>query len=216
MNLEIFNPNHLAQLRQGIDATAPTISWSPLKSFRRIVCSFATTEDATTVRQALDGESIMGDRARVFFGEHTPLQPIDQHLQAPESKKLFFISPPPSPPHGWELKNESPPNATIVAEDLALALAKLNCNTKPYDRNGDGKLKDNRQEGEASSPGGFRRPRSASSVLLFEPEEHDDSGMPAISVDDYTDSGDEESPVSLVAPASFHTSRPPVELINDV
>jgi hypothetical protein len=143
------------------------------------------------------------------------LEPIDQHLHAPESKKLFFISPPPSPPHGWELKNEAPPNATIVAEDLAFALAKLNCNTKPYDGN-DGKLKENRQEGEASSPGGIRRARSASSVLLFEPEEQDGASMPAISVDDYSDSGDEASPVSPVAPASFHTSRPPVELIGDI
>lgn len=156
----------------------------------------------------------MGDRARVYFGEHTPIQPIDQHLQAPESKKLFFISPPPSPPHGWELKNEAPPNATIVAEDLAHALAKLNCNTRAYDEGG--KLKENRQDGEASSPGSFRRPRSASSVLLFEPEEQDGKSMPAISVDDYTDSGDERSPVSPVAPAGFHTGRPPVELINDV
>lgn len=167
------------------------------------------------MRQALDGEAIMGDRARVFFGEHTPLQPIDQHLQAPESKKLFFISPPPSPPHGWEVKNESPPNATIVAEDLAHALAKLNCNTKPYhDSNDDGRLKENRQD-EAISPSGIRRPRSSSSVLLFEPEEQEDgTQMPAISVDDYTDSGDERSPVSPVQ-TSFHTSRPPVELIQD-
>lgn len=148
----------------------------------------------------------MGDRTRVYFGEHTSLEPTDQHLQAPESKKLFFISPPPSPPHGWELKNEAPPNATIVAEDLAHALAKLNCNTRAYDGNDD----------KDASPGGFRRPRSASSVLLFEPEEQEDgTSMPAISVDDYTDSGDERSPVSPMGPTAFHTTRPPVELIHD-
>ncbi|KAH8153928.1 uncharacterized protein LAJ45_01695 [Morchella importuna] len=191
VNPETFNPVHLQQLREIIDASAPVVYWSPLKSFRRIVCSFSSTEDAITVRQALDGETIMGDRTRVYFGEHTPIQPVDQHLQAPESKKLFFISPPPSPPHGWESKNEEPPNATIVAEDLAHALAKLNCNTKP-------------------------RPRSASSVVLFEPEEQDGKSMPAISVDDYTDSGDERSPVEISAAASvFHTQRPPVELIQD-
>ncbi|KAI5852662.1 Calcipressin-domain-containing protein [Morchella snyderi] len=206
-NPETFNPMHLQQLREIIDSSAPVVSWSPLKSFRRIVCSFSSTEDAITVRQALDGEAIMGDRTRVYFGEHTPIQPVDQHLQAPESKKLFFISPPPSPPHGWETKNEEPPNATIVAEDLAHALAKLNCNTKPYQRDSDE---------TGTSPGGLRRPRSASSVVLFEPEEQrDGTSMPAISVDDYTDSGDERSPVEINSSSVFHTQRPPVELIQD-
>jgi len=60
------------------------------------------------------------------------------------------------------------------------------------------------------------RPRSASSVVLFEPEEAENGEkMPAISVDDYTDSGDEASPVSPVAPVPLHTARPPVELIQD-
>lgn len=166
------------------------------------------------MRQALDGQSIMGDSARIYFGEHTPVEPVDQHLHAPESKKLFFISPPPSPPHGWEVKNESPPNATIVAEDLAHALAKLNCNTRPYQ---DTEVKEAGLGGDATSPGGFRRPRSASSVVLFEPEQQEDgTSMPGISVDDYTDSGEEMSPVSPVESTSFHTSRPPIELINDL
>lgn len=158
----------------------------------------------------------MGDHARVYFGEHTPVEPVDQHLHAPESKKLFFISPPPSPPHGWEVKNESPPNATIVAEDLAHALAKLNCNTRPYQDTDEARLKEGGLGGDATSPGGFRRPRSASSVVLFEPEQQEDgTSMPGISVDDYTDSGEELSPISPIEPTSFHTSRPPVELIND-
>jgi len=135
------------------------------------------------------------------------LQPVDQHLQAPEAKKLFFISPPPSPPHGWEIKNEEPPNAVIVAEDLAHALAKLNWEPR--------KANDEFEKTEASSIG---RPRSASSVLLFEPEDDSKEDMPAISVDDYTDSGDERSPIEpvMVIPekASVHTARPPVELMH--
>lgn len=147
----------------------------------------------------------MGDRVRVYFGEHTPLQPVDQHLAAPESKKLFFISPPPSPPHGWESKNEDPPNATVVAEDLAHALAKLSY--KPV-------ADTSENTGDAEVP---RRPRSASSVVLFEPEQ-DQKEMPAISVDDYTDSGDEGSPVDprpSGLPSAVHTARPPVELMNE-
>ena len=179
------------------------------------MCSFATTEDAISVRQVLDGEAIMGDRARVYFGEHTPVQPVDQHLQAPESKKLFFISPPPSPPHGWELRNEEPPNAVVVAEDLAQALARLD-----WVKAGKSNSKDSGADGASGAEMGgassICRPRSASSVVLFEPEEAENGEkMPAISVDDYTDSGDEASPVSPVAPVPLHTARPPVELIQD-
>jgi hypothetical protein len=169
------------------------------------VCSFATTEDAISARQALDGENIMGDRVRVYFGEHTPLQPVDQHLQAPEAKKLFFISPPPSPPHGWESRNEEPPNQVVVAEDLAHALARLSWEPK--------------EDGGASGvEERLGRPRSASSVLLFEPEVDDKTDMPAISVDDYTDSDVERSPISPVLPlpsGMVHTARPPVELMHD-
>jgi len=157
----------------------------------------------------------MGERVRVYFGEHTPLQPVDQHLQAPESKKMFFISPPPSPPQGWEMRNEDPPNAVVVAEDLASALAKLSWEPKKggggsgEERDGSGKV-----GGEKTTMG---RPRSASSVVLFEPEDDKSAEMPAISVDDYTDSGDEHSPVEPKLPpgAVLHTARPPVELIHD-
>ncbi|RPB05546.1 Calcipressin-domain-containing protein, partial [Choiromyces venosus 120613-1] len=211
INPSIFDPTHLQQLRSVIESSAALVSWSPLKSFRRIVCSFASTEDAISVRQVLDGEAIMGDRARVYFGEHTPIQPVDQHLQAPESKKLFFISPPPSPPHGWEMRNEEPPNAVVVAEDLAHALSRLAW-VKTAKEGGEKK-----EEGEAGGASPIRRPRSASSVLLFEPEEagEGEKKMPVISVDDYTDSGDEASPVSPAAPVSLPTARPPVELIQD-
>lgn len=215
-NPAIFAAPHITQLRTIIEERAPLASWSPLKSFRRIVCSFATTEAATAVRASLDGEAVLGDRVRVYFGEHTPLTQADQHLQAPESKKLFFISPPPSPPHGWESKNEDPPNAVVHAEDLAHALARLTWDPK---HNYEVPEDDSKAAVEKQHIG---RARSASSVLLFEPEAEDKEDMPAISVDDYTDSGDERSPVEANGrfdytpeKATIHTQRPPVELMQD-
>lgn len=176
------------------------------------------------VRKAIDGETIMGDRVRVYFGEHTPVQPVDQHLAAPEFKKLFFISPPPSPPHGWEVRNEGPPNAVVVAEDLAQALAKLSWD--PKQPVGDCVMAVDGEGAEAESetrcaPAAVRgRPRSASSVVLFEPEDASKKDMPAISVDDYTDSGDDRSPITpnskkLIELASIHTPRPPTELVHE-
>lgn len=216
-NPEIFHPAPLQNIRNAIANHANILTWSPLRSFRRIVVTFATAVEATAVRAALDGSIIMGDRTRVYFGEHTPVNPVDQHLQAPEAKKLFFISPPPSPPAGWEMRDEEPPNAQVLAEDLAKALAGLRAEKKA---NQDLELGDEpKKEGEegAQKPTALGRTRSGS-VLLFEPVQKDGDNMPSISVDDFSDDGSmggsvPASPISPVHAAGFHTQRPPVELM---
>lgn len=216
-NPDIFHPAPLQNIRNAIASHANILTWSPLRSFRRIVVTFATAVEATAVRAALDGSIIMGDRTRVYFGEHTPVNPVDQHLQAPEAKKLFFISPPPSPPAGWEMRDEEPPNAQVLAEDLAKALAGLRAEKKA---NQDLELGDElKREGEegAQKPTALGRTRSGS-VLLFEPVQKDGDNMPSISVDDFSDEGSmggsvPASPISPVHAAGFHTQRPPVELM---
>lgn len=160
----------------------------------------------------------MGDRVRVYFGETTPIEPGDHHLHLPDAKKLFFISPPPSPPHGWEVKDEEPPNARVLAEDLAHALSKLRAkNRGPGDI--EAKSTDVRMtDGEEVKPIGRTR---SGSVMLFEPEKEDETDMPSISVDDFSDgeaSGSvPHTPISPTAPpkaAVLPTPRPPVELMD--
>jgi hypothetical protein len=132
-DLLLFQPASLASIRSQITAVAPLNSFSPLPSLRRIVCSFLSKEDAIRVRQLLEGEAFLDRknvRARIYFGERTPIEGTEEArrkklLEAPHSQKLFFISPPPSPPHGWTMKNEDPPNKEVHASDLAEALAKL-------------------------------------------------------------------------------------------
>lgn len=65
---------------------------------------------------------------KIYFGSPTPIlgaDSEDQHLQPPAMGKLLFISPPPSPPCGWEIREEDPPNKETHAEDLQRALAGL-------------------------------------------------------------------------------------------
>lgn len=157
----------------------------------------------------------MGDRVRIYFGEATPIEPVDQHLHAPKSQKLFFISPPPSPPHGWEMRNEGPPNKAVHADDLASALAKLHSKSAPVhdpsspispiqERHGDG------VEREGT--------RSRSSTVVYHPEDHGDSPhLPAVMVEDTTQGQDEDLELgSAVEPKIMaHTARPPVELMGD-
>lgn len=178
-----------------------------MKSFRRILVVFYDVDAAKLIKQTLDGEIIFGCRVRVYFGAHTEFTPTDQHLQAPKSDKLFFISPPPSPPHGWETRNEEPPNKEVHAQDLAHALAKLHAHkdvpaSPDYleeDRNGDS---------------GSGRKRSGS-VIVYHPDHNGDSPhLPAISVEDTTNSSPDISPIEAEPGAPFvHTMRPPVELM---
>lgn len=206
---DIFHAENLQTIRDLISHTAPIHSWSPLKSFRRILVSFFDESAAIAVRQVWDGEAILGERCRVYFGQPTPItaqHPV--HLALPDAGKLFFISPPPSPPHGWEVRMEDAPNKMVHAEDLAEALAKLR----------------HHNEGQANSPvspaeSGGRKQRSRSSTLIFQPRT-DESGanpsLPCVTVDDMTDEPGEISPAGAGSPGKpimAHTARPPVELM---
>ncbi|KAI9832334.1 MAG: hypothetical protein M1826_002020 [Phylliscum demangeonii] len=214
---EIFRPDNLQTVRDLIHETATIHSWSPLRCFRRIVVSFYDVDDAIRMRQVLDGEAIMGERMRVYFGGPTPIMPVDQHLKAPASQKMFFISPPPSPPHGWEMRDEAPPNTQVHAEDLVQALSRLHA------RSNHGPLSGLHERDGSSRPEAAPEPgrRRASSVMIYHPADHGDSpALPAIAVEDLTAAWDEiASPAELggapTAEKILHTSRPPVELMED-
>jgi hypothetical protein len=202
--VDVFRPDNLQAIRDLVSKTAVIHSWAPLKSFRRIIVSFFNEEAAINVRRVWDGEAIMGERIRVYFGQPTPVQARDEHLALPDAGKLFFISPPPSPPHGWEMKLEDAPNKMVHAEDLAEALAKLH----------------HQQSGVETpiSPGDVAggRTRSRSSTLIYQPADHGvHTDLPAIAVEDMTDSPLEYSPIlDGQRPIMAHTSRPPLELMN--
>lgn len=219
LSLDIFRPDNLQTIRELVAKIAPIHSWSPLKSFRRIIVSFYDEQSAINVRQIFDGESIMGEQCRVYFGQPTPIEAQDVHLALPDAGKLFFISPPPSPPHGWEMKLEDAPNKMVHAEDLADALAKLRHNAGPptaADYAGPSPISpaDSKAEGGLAS-----RTRSRSSTLIFQPQP-DVGGtspdLPCVTVDDMTDEPLEMSPLPMeTRPIMAHTSRPPVELMHD-
>jgi hypothetical protein len=199
---EIFRPDNLQAIRELINASAPIHVWAPLKSFRRIIVSFMDEDSAVRIRKILDGEEIMGVAVKVYFGQPTPIEPRDEHLHLPDAGKLFFISPPPSPPHGWEVKLEGAPNKQVHADDLAEALAKLNNRAQANIQ----------AQATSVQRKGTRHARSGSTTI-YNPEEHGLSpDLPAIEVEDM--SGDSDiSPIEQQRSTFTHTSRPPVELM---
>lgn len=207
-SLEIFQAANLDSIQRAINEHAAIHTFSPLKSFRRVIVSFYSVEDAINIRKVLDGESVLGNRVRVFFGQETKINAEDQHLHLPKSDKLFFISPPPSPPMGWEMRDEEPPNKEVHAEDLATALSKLHARPGPDDA-----MTDYAPESQRAN---LSRPRSGTGTLLFDPQDHGHSpDLPAISVEDTTDSPGDMSPMDGVEKKFQHTSRPPVELMEN-
>lgn len=224
-DLFLFQPSSLATIRSQITDIAPLNSFSPLPSLRRIVCSFHSTDDATRVRQALDGTAILGRsvRARIYFGEHTPILDTEEArkpklLEAPHSQKLFFISPPPSPPHGWVLRNEDPPNKEVHASDLAEALAKLKTEQSRREKEGDPDTPVS-VSSDKRTGGWHSRQQSRGSTIIYNPEDHGGSpNLPAVTVEDMSADPDgsdvEMSPIDIPKRV-LRTARPPVELMND-
>jgi hypothetical protein len=241
-DIHIFHPASLATIRQHINSISPLHSFAPLKSLRRIICSFYDTESAIRIRQHLDGAAILGEtRARVYFGEPTPIGEEKKYLERPDAGRLFFISPPPSPPVGWEMRPEDPPNKQVHPEDLADKLAKLSGKMGPsvdetendanheettYTREQMHKIKAVKPMDAIPQTGSNMEPKSAgsstsmtrsrSSTVIYDPGAHGDSpALPAVMVEDYT-MEDREVKLDTEAKKTIaHTSRPPVELMDE-
>ncbi|KAF9036837.1 calcineurin-binding protein [Panaeolus papilionaceus] len=136
-----FDPLILDMLRNHFLSFGDINQWVPLQGFARIIIVYEHDESAERAKQQSDPIVIDhegGDEKdkivlRVFRADPNPIIPRGQEnwipasnfLQPPAIEKNFLISPPGSPPVGWEQVVEDPPNATPLADDLMAALKKL-------------------------------------------------------------------------------------------
>ncbi|KAK2460693.1 hypothetical protein APHAL10511_007163 [Amanita phalloides] len=123
--------------------------WVPLPGFGRIIIVYTNEDDAESAKRACDPIVLQGDEGedglqmvlRVYRADPNPLRtvepwgtepviPQENYLQPPPVEKNFLISPPGSPPLGWEQVKEDPPNQGPLAEDLMTALKKLELHEK--------------------------------------------------------------------------------------
>lgn len=122
---------------------------------------------------------------------------------------------------GWEMHNEEAPNKIVHAEDLAVALSRLHADhiDAPSPTTA---------EGNPETSPIVRRRRTGSSTIVYHPEDHGDSpNLPAIAVEDTTESPMAMSPTvdmmeGIEGPIAqqkaqgkqISTSRPPVEFMH--
>ncbi|KAJ7174351.1 Calcipressin, partial [Mycena filopes] len=136
---EFFQPLLLDVLRDHFTHYGHIDRWVPLPGFGRILIVYTREDDAESAKVHSDPIVLeqTHDRPqitlRVYRADPNPLLPKDSddlvpeanYLRPPAIEKNFLISPPGSPPVGWEPIKEEPPNATPLADDLMAALRKL-------------------------------------------------------------------------------------------
>lgn len=96
-----------------------TFHW--LKSFRRLRVNYDCALSAANARIQLHQFKVSQSQINCYFAQ--PVTPVSNtNLKLPAPHKQFLISPPSSPPAGWEQMAENEP---IVNQDLLAALANL-------------------------------------------------------------------------------------------
>jgi len=174
-----FHPLILDVLRSHFESYGEINRWIPLPGFGgRIMVVYYDEQHAEMAKLECDPiilENLSRAEAdghihhstepvtlRVYRADPNPLLPAENtpytvpeqnYLRPPATDKNFLISPPGSPPVGWEQIREDPPNATPLADDLMDALRKL-------------QLTERRRRGSGSSSGSEGR-----FEVLLEPEE---------------------------------------------
>ncbi|KZT11144.1 Calcipressin [Laetiporus sulphureus 93-53] len=135
----------LDTLRRHFGTYGSIYAWAPLKSFARIILVYYSEDDAEQAKDACDrllvgpSEDSPAALLRVYRADRTTIVVNEAeydniHLRPPKLEKNFLISPPGSPPVGWEPILEHPPNATPLAEDLMTALRHLQLQEEHRDR----------------------------------------------------------------------------------
>ncbi|KAL5490648.1 hypothetical protein ACEPAI_5482 [Sanghuangporus weigelae] len=138
-----FHPSVLEALRSYFAVYGEIYAWAPIRSFARVILVYYSEDDAENAKLGSDGLRIEATSTspetiiRVYRADPTPIisssgssspsgtkfSPF--HLRPPAIERNFLISPPGSPPVGWEAAREEPPNNSPLADDLITALRRL-------------------------------------------------------------------------------------------
>ncbi|XP_075996618.1 calcipressin-1-like isoform X1 [Genypterus blacodes] len=98
----------------------PEVQFQYFKSFRRVRISFSDALAAAEARLRLHKSDFNGKEMRLYFAQSVHIG--SPRLEPPKPDKQFLISPPASPPVGWQQSQDAMP---VVNYDLLCAISKL-------------------------------------------------------------------------------------------
>lgn len=98
-------------------------SFQYFRSFKRMRVNYSSPAAAAKARIQLHQTMFLNSVINCYFAQPvTPIDSADIYLQPPAPVKQFLISPPSSPPIGWEPRGEAEP---LVNYELLSAIANL-------------------------------------------------------------------------------------------
>jgi len=125
LDVDVFNiDGERLKFEELFHVSEEDITFQYFKSFRRARVNFCSPSAAARARIQLHQAHVCGKPINCYFVQ--PVTPKDNghhpYLQLPAPVKQFLISPPASPPVGWEPVDEATP---VINYDLLSAIAKL-------------------------------------------------------------------------------------------
>ncbi|XP_038059811.1 calcipressin-1-like [Patiria miniata] len=93
-----------------------------LPSFQRVRVGYDTPEQVVHARIGMHQKQICGQQIKLFFLQPVKFNSSSSSLEPPKPTKQYLLSPPCSPPVGWEQPKESHP---VIDYDVLAALANL-------------------------------------------------------------------------------------------
>lgn len=120
---------------------------------------------------------------RVYRGNPTPIdivrnRRLRDRLDVPQTDKNFLISPPGSPPVGWEQIREDPPNLDTLADDLVRALETLSMDRSSSED------EDRPTSGRVSPVNDARLPPSPRDTIIIPHRRTESGDLPSVMVSD--------------------------------
>lgn len=118
---DMFNsPVEMAGFEDLFRAFDRNVTFQFFKSFRRVRINFTNALAAAEARAKLHKSDFNGRELRLYFAQSVHIG--SPHLEPPKPDKQFLLSPPPSPPVGWEQAKDATP---VINYDLLCAIARL-------------------------------------------------------------------------------------------